>query len=61
MQKYAEIRRRSGVEPIDLSGAFDDVTVPVYSDYEHHNELGARVIGRKLYEQLRPELERLRR
>jgi len=56
---YAEMRRRSGVDPIDLSRALDDVDAPVYFDSSHTNELGARVIGTELYERLAPRLQEL--
>lgn len=56
---YAEMRRRSGVDPIDLSRALDDVDAPVYFDSSHTNELGARIIGTELYERLAPQLRDL--
>lgn len=57
---YAQIRERSGVAPVDLSGVLDDVDRPVFFDSSHTNELGARIVGRELYRNLRPQLEELR-
>lgn len=54
---YGETRERSGVGPIDLTDALDDVDVPVYFDSSHTNELGARIIGERLYQALRPQLD----
>ena len=48
---------QSGVNPIDLTGALDEVDEPVYFDSSHTNELGARVIGERLYRALRPHLD----
>jgi len=42
---------------IDVSDALDEVTVPVYLDAGHTNELGASVIARALYLHLRPLLD----
>jgi lysophospholipase L1-like esterase len=53
---YESIRDRSGVEPIDLSRAFDGVDEPVFFDGSHTNELGARIVAAAMYEQLRPLL-----
>ena len=55
---YQLIEERSGVDPIDLTKVLDDVDEPVFFDSSHTNELGARIIGRALYEQLRPALEK---
>ena len=46
------------MDPVDLTKVLDDVDEPVFFDSSHTNELGARIIGRALYEQLRPALEK---
>ncbi len=56
---YLEILERTGTDPIDLSGVLDDVEVPVYFDWSHTNELGARIVGEEMYRELRPVLEGL--
>lgn len=53
---YDAIRTRSGVDPIDLTTALDDVTVPVFFDSSHTNELGARVVATELYRRIKPDL-----
>lgn len=53
-------RRRSGVDPIDLTGIFDRVRRPVFYDFIHSNEAGARLIAGAMLEHLWPTLERLR-
>ncbi|WP_421120175.1 hypothetical protein ACE2AJ_02195 [Aquihabitans daechungensis] len=50
---------RSGVDAIDVSDAFDDLREPVYWDWAHTNELGARTVAAAMYELLRPQLRRL--
>jgi len=56
---YDEIRIRSGADPVDLSGAFDDVDVPVFFDQSHTNEYGARLVGDAVFDRLLPTLRRL--
>jgi hypothetical protein len=56
---YKEISVRSGVDPIDLSGALDQTDVPVFFDGGHTNELGAATIAAAMYAHLKPTLERL--
>lgn len=53
---YAEIRRRSGVDPIDLTGALDEIDDPVFFDSSHTNELGARIVATELYRRIKPDL-----
>lgn len=55
-EMMTEMRERSGVDPIDLSGALAEVDRPTFYDYMHTNELGARVIAEQLYVHLRPSL-----
>lgn len=52
----AEVREKSGIDPIDLSDALADVDQPTLFDLMHTNELGARVIAEDLFEYLRPAL-----
>jgi hypothetical protein len=42
--------------PVDLTGALDHETQPVYLEYAHTNELGAKDIARALYRDLKPRL-----
>ncbi len=51
-----EMRDRSGVGPIDLGDALVDVDRPTFFDPAHTNELGARVIAERMYDELRPRL-----
>lgn len=44
---------------IDLTDALDGNSEPLFTDDIHHNELGARLVAEALFEQLRPDLERL--
>lgn len=46
---------------IDIGDALDDVQEPVMYDFHHTNELGAKVIARAIYEQLKPQLLALSR
>jgi hypothetical protein len=41
---------------VDLTGALDGVTEPVFYDWAHTNELGARLVGEAMYARLRPAL-----
>lgn len=50
--------RLSGVDPIDLTDIFDDVDRPIYFDWSHTNEAGARMEAAAMYEHLRPLLAR---
>lgn len=52
----AEVREKSGIDPIDLSDALAEVDQPTLFDLMHTNELGARVIAEDLFEYLRPTL-----
>lgn len=54
-----EARSRLAAQVQDLSTALDRVEAPVMYDFVHTNELGAKVIARALYEQLRPALRTL--
>jgi hypothetical protein len=54
--EYGAIREHSGVDPIDLSTALDQVDRPVYFDHGHTNEMGARVVAEAMYAHLRPVL-----
>ncbi len=45
---------------VDLSGALDDSSAPIFSDDVHHNEDGARLVAAAMYEALGPTLEALR-
>lgn len=47
------------VDVTDLTHALDDVRVPVFLDWGHTNELGARVVAQAMYDDLRPDLESL--
>lgn len=42
---------------IDLSGVFDEIDAPLFSDDVHHNELGARIVAEAIFEELRPRLQ----
>ena len=59
--RAADRSARSHLDPavVDLSDSLNGVSKPVMYDFVHTNELGARVIARALYQQLRPELLRL--
>ncbi|MEZ5322018.1 MAG: SGNH/GDSL hydrolase family protein [Microthrixaceae bacterium] len=57
--EYRSIMTRSGVDPIDLTRALDHETVPIYLDWGHTNERGARVVAEALYRALRGELKLL--
>ncbi len=52
-----EAAAQSGVEPVDLTDIFDDADQPIFFDWSHTNEAGARIEGAALYEHLRPLLE----
>lgn len=41
---------------IDMTGALDGVHQPIMYDFHHTNELGAAVMARAIYAQLRPQL-----
>jgi len=56
---YHKIRDSSGVEPIDLSGVFDEINEPIFFDSSHTNEKGARIVADALYTQLRDQLAEL--
>ncbi len=45
------------MDPIDLTDIFDDVDQPIYFDWSHTNEAGARIEAAAMYEHLRPLLE----
>lgn len=56
---YRRIRDLSGVDPIDLSDALDGLDRPVFFDFNHTNELGARIVAQAMYEHLAPQLREL--
>jgi len=58
---YREMAKRSAADVIDLSGAFDDVDRPVFFDQSHTNELGARVVGTAIFDEVLPRLRSLER
>lgn len=51
-----QMKERSGVNPVDLSDALAEVDQPTFFDPAHTNELGARVVGERLYTLIRPML-----
>lgn len=51
---------RAGVEPIDLTGVYDDVDRPVFFDHNHTNEAGARLMATAMLEEMWPTLQALR-
>lgn len=53
---YADVRIGSGVDTVDLTTVFDKIDQPIYFDGGHTNELGARIVGEAMYEQLGPQL-----
>lgn len=59
-QEVGELARRlaaySGVDPVDLTGIFDDVDAPVFFDVSHCNEFGALVQAEAIVEVLLPLL-----
>lgn len=61
VQRYDEVRKRSGVDPIDLSRSLDNLDRPVYFDAGHTNEFGARTVAKAMYKKLRPKLLELTR
>jgi hypothetical protein len=46
---YDQVQDRSGVDPIDLTDIFDDATQPIFFDYGHTNEAGARIEATAMY------------
>ena len=50
---------RSGIDAVDVSDAFDALDEPVYWDWAHTNELGARTVAAAMYEHLRPQVRQL--
>jgi lysophospholipase L1-like esterase len=48
------VAEMSGVDPIDLSGAFDGRNEPLFFDGAHTNERGARILAAAMWEQLEP-------
>lgn len=56
---YNAIAERSGEQPIDLSRALDGATKPVFMDWSHTNELGARMVAKAMYRTLGPKLHEL--
>ncbi|MGB6057105.1 MAG: hypothetical protein WBF71_02490 [Microthrixaceae bacterium] len=56
---YDRIRTDSEVDPIDLSRVFDGTRSRIYMDGSHTNELGASIVGKAMYERLKPELQDL--
>ena len=52
-----EAARQSGVDPIDLTDIFDDADQPIFFDWSHTNEAGARIEAAAMYEPPRPLLE----
>lgn len=55
------IAEESGVDPIDLTGIYDDVEVPVFYDTSHTNEDGARIEAEAIWETLGPKLRAMPR
>lgn len=57
----ANERARAGLSSAvsDLGDSLDPVDRPVMLDFVHTNELGARVVARAMYRELRPQLEEL--
>lgn len=51
VRRVAEL---SGVDPIDLSGAFDGRDEPLFFDGAHTNERGTRILAAAMWEQLEP-------
>lgn len=60
-RRYDEVRKRSGVDPIDLSRRLDNLDRPVYFDAGHTNEFGAKTVAKAMYAKLRPQLLKLTR
>lgn len=52
---------RSGVDPVDLTDVFDRADRPLFFDWVHTNEAGARLLAAAIYAHLRPELPALAR
>ncbi len=57
--QYRQVLAMSESGSIDVSDALDEVTAPVYFDWGHTNELGARIIGERLYEEMGTRLREL--
>ena len=55
--EYAERHIPAGV--IDLARTFDDLEQPLFSDAVHHNEVGARLIAKRMYAAIEARLEAL--
>lgn len=56
---YDQVRKRSDVDPVDISHVFDDLDEPVLFDWSHTNELGAQVVAEAIFGYLRPQIEGL--
>lgn len=48
------VAEMSGVEPVDLSGAFDGIDDPLFFDGAHTNERGARILAAAMWAHLEP-------
>ena len=46
----------SGADPIDLTDSLDQIQEPVFLDWGHTNELGAKTVAAAMYAELRPQL-----
>lgn len=57
--RYRAALARADVGAVDLSTVFDRLEVPVYFDWGHTNELGARTVAEAMYGYLGPQLREL--
>jgi lysophospholipase L1-like esterase len=60
-QREAAIQRVIPNDVVDLSNVFDRTKRALFYDDQHHNEIGARILGEALARHLEPDLRRLLR
>lgn len=54
--EYLAIADRLPEGVIDITDAYDDISLPIFIDGGHTNELGARVVAEAMYGSIRPQL-----
>ena len=61
-KKFAfDINDIDSIHTSHRSGVFDGMEEPVFMDWAHVGETGNEIIARAIYNQMKPELERLKK
>lgn len=61
LERYRAAAAATGREVIDISDALDGVLEPLYWDQFHTNEVGARIVGERIYDEIRSDVRRASR